>query len=94
MKEIKFASYNRKDDLFEEILGSLIVKCPGIHDEVHLARTFDSLMRKLSHNPRYGKINWSEEETHFLISIIAYHCLIHGSNFHAMVMFSSMRLFL
>lgn len=75
------------EKLCQEILNEVSLRGLSVLGLEELARYFEKLLTKSVVNPRYGKKNWTEEETEFLISLVAYYTHIRGLDYRSIVIF-------
>lgn len=57
-----------------------------IFTPTQLSEAFENELAKLSKNPRQRRKNWSAEESHLLISFVAYFCSIYSDEHNKLVM--------
>lgn len=69
----------------QQILDGISMKDLEILNIEELAARFEKLVKKSIINPRYGKKNWTEEETEFLVSLIAYYTFLWSLDHQALV---------
>jgi hypothetical protein len=69
----------------QKILDELSMKELSILSAEALASRFEKLVKKSIINPRYGKKNWTEEETEFLVSVVAYYTHIWSLDYQSLV---------
>lgn len=68
-----------------ELKKQLTIKVQKILDHPSLADNFERQLYKLARNPKQTRKNWSEEETIFLISLVAYYSYYKNSDYSCFV---------
>jgi len=72
--ECKFSQAAGSKARNNEILNSLKTQSYTIYHRDQLADVFNSLLAKTCNNKYYGKTNWGETETNYLITIVVCYC--------------------
>lgn len=65
-----------------DLRKQLTIKVKKLLDHHALANHFEQQLYKLAKNPRQTRKNWSEEETIFLISVVAYYSYLNNADYN------------
>ena len=75
VEECKYSHAIGSEARFNQILEHLKLQSYTIYNKDQLAEVFENLLNKASNNRFYGRTNWGETETNYLISIVVYYCI-------------------
>jgi len=66
---------------FNDILENLKTKSQSIYNIAELSQAFEYLLKRAQSDKRYESMNWSQIETVYLVSAIAYYCLVFSEDY-------------
>ena len=74
LNESRYSQIQGSKSRSSNILSSLKSQSYTIYDQDQLCDVFNSLLAKTCNNRYYGKTNWGETETNYLITIVILYC--------------------